>query len=207
MQHLVTSADIRGLIGGDEKAFRKIYYAHSERVYQLALHLLKSPVWSEEIVQDVFLKLWLNREGLDENGNAWFYLYVVTKRLCLNRIRDIRKSTQLFAELMHQLERASNQTEEELLAADMDHHTQELIALLPQQQQLVFKLSRVEGLSHKQIAKQLGLSPNTVKNHMVQALKTLKSALHQSGYITSCLLFSCLEQLVEAAYYYFFQSH
>lgn len=206
MQHRITSADIRNLIGGDEAAFRKIYYVHSEQVYQLAFRFLKSPVWSEEIVQDVFLKLWLNREGLDESGNTWFYLYVITKRLCLNRIREIRKSTLLFDELMHHLEQAHNRTEEEFFAADMDRQAQEIIATLPQQQRLVFNLSRMEGLSHKEIAKQLGVSPNTVKNHMVQALKTLKSALHQSGY-TYLIGLLCCQQVTHWIYSFFFMPH
>lgn len=179
------------MIGGDETAFRRIYDAHSEQVYQLAFRFLKNQAWSEEIVQDVFLKLWLNREGLDETGNAWVYLYVITKRLCLNRLREIRKSIRLFDELMHHLEQVHNQTEEEFFAADIDRHAQQIIARLPQQQRLVFNLSRMEGLSHKEIAKQLGLSPNTVKNHMVQALKTLKSALHQSGYTYLFVLVCC----------------
>lgn len=191
MQNLITSTDIRRLIGGDETAFRKIYDIYSEPVYQLAFRFLKSPMWCEEIVQDVFLKLWLHREGLNEDGNTWFYLYVITKRLCLNQLRDIRKSALRLGELMNNMEQAHERVEEELFAADMDRHAQQIIAALPQQQRLVFRLSRMEGLSHKEIAKQLGLSPHTVKNHMVQALKTLKSALHQSGYTYFLALVFC----------------
>lgn len=183
------------MIGGDEAAFRRVYDAHSERVYQLAFRFLKNTAWSEEIVQEVFLKLWLHREGLDQEGNTWLYLYVVTKRLCLNQLREIRKSTRLFDELMTHIEAAHNQLEETLFAADIDQQTQHIIALLPQQQRLIFKLSRMEGLSHKEIAKQLGLSPNTVKNHMVQALKTLKTALHQSGYTYLLALLFCHQVL------------
>jgi len=182
LQNLITPTDIRRLIGGDEHAFQKIYGVYSEPVYQLAYRFLKNPVWCEEIVQDVFLKLWLHREGLDEEGNTWLYLYVITKRLCLNWLREIRKSAIRFDELMNHMEQRYDQTEEALFAADMDRHAQQIIAALPRQQRLVFRLSRMEGLSHKEIAKELGLSPNTVKNHMVQALKTLKSAFHQSGY-------------------------
>src|SRR5690606_8018460 len=116
-------------------------------------------------------------------GNMWLYLYVIAKRLCLNKLREIRRSTALLDELVHNIEQARNRTEEELFAADMEEYTQRIISSLPRQQQIIYKLSRTERLSHKEIAKQLGLSPNTVKNHMVQALKTLKLSLEQSGHI------------------------
>lgn len=178
----VDSSTIRRLIAGDEVAFAGVYDFHSEQVYQLAFRFLKDMAWSEEIVQDVFLKLWLNREGLDEQGNIWIYLYVITKRLCLNKLREVRKSAVLFEQLVRNMEIAGNLSEEQLMADELERHAQRLISSLPKQQQLIFKLSREEGLTHNEIAQKLGLSPNTVKNHMVQALKTLKSTLQQSGY-------------------------
>lgn len=179
---IVDSSTIRRLITGDEGAFRHTYDVYSEQVYQLAFRFLKDKAWSEEIVQDVFLKLWLNREGLDDQGNIWLYLYVIAKRLCLNKLRETRKSVALFEQLMRNMEVAGNLSEEQLIANELEQYTQRLILCLPKQQQLIFKLSREEGLTHNEIAQKLGLSPNTVKNHMVQALKTLKTTLNQSGY-------------------------
>ncbi len=179
---LIDSSTIQRLIAGDETAFRLVYDFHGEQVYQLAFRFLKDTAWSEEIVQDVFLKLWLNREGLDDQGNMWLYLYVIAKRLCLNKLKEIRKSTVLFEQLMRNIDAEHCPTEELLMAEELERHAQQLIARLPKQQQLIFKLSREDGLTHNEIAQKLGLSPNTVKNHMVQALKTLKNALGQSGY-------------------------
>lgn len=179
---VVDSSTIRRLMEGSELAFRMVYDLHSEKVYQFAFRFLKDYAWSEEIVQDVFLKLWLNRETLDEQGNMWLYLYVIAKRLCLNKLREIRNTTALFEQLMKSIEVADNKTEEQLTVDEMKQYADKIISNLPRQQQLVFKLSRDEGVSHKEIAQKLGLSPNTVKNHMVQALKTLKIGLQQSGY-------------------------
>ena len=181
MSFVETSTILR-LMDGDEIALREVYEVYAERVYQLAFRFLKDTARSEEIVQDVFMKLWLNRESLDEQGNIWLYLYVIAKRLCLNKLREISKSTVLFEQLMRRIERAGNQADEQLLADELNQQAQQLIARLPKQQRMIFKLSREEGLSHNEIAQKLGLSPNTVKNHMVQALKTLKSTLQQSGY-------------------------
>jgi len=179
---LVDSPTIRRLIAGDEVAFREVYDCHGEQVYQLAFRFLKDTAWSEEVVQDVFLKLWLNREGLDDQGNIWLYLYVIAKRLCLNKLREVRKSAVLLEQLMRNMETAGSLSEEQLMADELERHAQHVISRLPKQQQLIFKLSREDGLTHNEIAQKLGLSPNTVKNHMVQALKTLKGTLQQSGY-------------------------
>src|SRR5690606_33872561 len=112
----VDASIIRRLKVGEEAAFRLIYERYSEQVYQLAFRFLKDTAWSEEIVQDVFLKLWLNREGLDERGNLWLYPYVIAKRLSLNKLREIRKSVHLFEQLIANMEALTNPTEEFLAA-------------------------------------------------------------------------------------------
>ncbi|RQP18910.1 MAG: sigma-70 family RNA polymerase sigma factor, partial [Parapedobacter sp.] len=136
----IDSSIIRRLMAGDEVAFRIIYDLHSGKVYQLAYRFLKDASWSEEIVQDVFLKLWLNREGLNEQGDMWVYLYVISKRLCLNKLREIRKSPVLFEQLMSGMEAAGNPPEEQFMAVELAQQTERLIACLPKQQQLIFKL-------------------------------------------------------------------
>jgi RNA polymerase sigma-70 factor (family 1) len=183
LKRLLNSQDILRLIDGDESAFDLVYNEFSAQVYRLAFRFLKDKVQSEEIVQETFIKLWLNRERLDSNGNIWLYLYVIAKRLSLNQLRAVVQSETMFSHLMANISNLHNETEEEVMAADMDRFTQNVISKLPRQQQLVFKLSRVEGLSHQEIAEKLAISPNTVKNHMVQALKTIKANLNYADLI------------------------
>lgn len=183
MQRLITSLDIQELRAGDEFAFERVYVQFNQQVFRYAFRFLKDKEQSEEIVQEVFLNLWLSRERLCEDGNMWLYLYVITKRLSLNALREIHKSSVLFEKLINNIEELNNVTEEEIMAADMERFTETVIGKLPRQQQLVFKLSRTEGLSHNEIAEKLHISPNTVKNHMVEALKTLRSHLKISDMI------------------------
>lgn len=178
---------VRKLILGDEAAFAALYELHGPRVYRLAFRYLKDKALSEEIVQETFIKLWLNKETLDAEGDIWAYLSLISKRLSLNALREIAKSTSLTIKLLTNIEEAYNGTEENIYASDLEQITEKLIHKLPRQQQLVYNLSRVNGLSHKEIAEQLCISPNTVKNHMVQALKTLKASLNFS-YLFSLLL-------------------
>jgi RNA polymerase sigma-70 factor (family 1) len=169
----------------NEAALRKIYDHYFERVYQLAFRFLKEENWTEEIVQDVFLSVWLHRENLNEEGNLWLYLYVITKRRCLNKLREVKKSSFLFTTLLENIETlasAQHEAEQWIWAAELASFAQKAIDALPQQQQLVYKLSREEGLTHKEIAHRLQISPFTVRNHLGEALKTLRASLPSNLY-------------------------
>lgn len=179
----IDSKSIQLLIAGDESVFNMTYELYSEKVYRVAFRFLKDKEQSEEIVQETFINLWLSKEKLDPEGNIWLYLFVISKRLSLTALRQISKSTNLVDKIFHNTTEEHNQTEEEVLARDLGLYTERIIQKLPHQQQLVFKLSRIDGLSYKEIAEQLHISPNTVKNHMVAALKTLKQHLKDSDFI------------------------
>jgi len=185
----VTSLDIQRLIVGEQSAFEKIHDLCSEKVYRLAYRFLKDAEQSEEIVQETFVNLWLNKEKLDPEGNIWLYLYVVGKRLSLNALRNVAKSKYHTENLLAHFSEAHNSTEEQVFVHDLELLTEKVIGALPKQQQIIFKLSRIEGYSHKEIADQLNISPNTVKNHMGTALKTIKSKLGDCGLICLFLFF------------------
>jgi RNA polymerase sigma-70 factor (family 1) len=185
----IDSNSIRQLISGDESAFTTIYELFSEKVFRLAFRFLKDREQSEEIVQEVFIKLWLSRETLDPEGNMWLYLFVITKRLSLNSLRKICQSADLTEKLIRYINDEHNTTEEEVFVRDLEQYAEKIIDKLPRQQKLIFRLSRVEGLSYKEIAERQNISPNTVKNHMVEALKTLRSQFKSTDYIYLALLF------------------
>ena len=181
------SDDVRRLIMGDQSAFEKIYDLCSEKLFRLAFRFLKDVEQSEEIVQETFINLWVNREKLDSQGNIWLYLYVIGKRLSLNELRSISQSKIHTENLLANFRETSNTTEESVFANEFELLTKKVIGDLPKQQQIIFKLSRFEGFSHREIADQLNISPNTVKNHMGTALKTIKSRLSDCGLL--CLFF------------------
>ena len=183
MQTTTDFISIESLRKGDQKAFEEVYNHYSAQVYRLAFRFLKDKAQSEEIVQETFIKLWINREKLDSEGNLWLYLYVIAKRLSLNALRKISQSEELFTQLLLNIKEAHNHTEDEILASDMEKFTESVLSKLPNQQQTIFRMSRVEGMTHQQIAEKLGISPNTVKNHMVEALKAIKNQLKKTDLI------------------------
>jgi len=185
----IDNKHIEQLIAGNEPAFKMIYDFYSEKVYRLAFRFLKDKAQSEEIVQETFINLWLSRDKLDMNGNLWLYLFVIAKRLSLNALRQICRSTDLSEALLINTFQIQNTTEEEIIVRDLGRYADTLIDKLPKQQKIVFKLSRIEGLSYKEIAQQQNISPNTVKNHMVEALKTLRAHLNYAHIFYLLLLF------------------
>ncbi len=195
MLKTIPDIDIKLLREGNEIVFAQVYEKFGAQVYRLAFRFLKDKAQSEEIVQETFIKLWLNREKLDINGNLWLYLYVIAKRLSLNELRKISQSEELSAQLLLNITDAHNGTEEEVLAADMEKFTESVLNKLSNQQQTIFRLSRVEGLTHQQIAEKLGISPNTVKNHMVEALKNIKNQLKDTELVYFITLLFLFDQL------------
>jgi len=189
MQKDFGSDTIRRLIVGDQGAFDEIYDLCSEKLFRLAFRFLKDVEQSEEIVQEAFINLWLNREKLDAEGNIWLYLYVIGKRLSLNQLRNASQSKIYTENLLAHFQETHNDTEDTVFAHDLELITERVIGDLPSQQQIIFRLSRVEGYSHKEIADQLNISTNTVKNHMGTALKTIRSRLSDCGLLCLFLFF------------------
>src|SRR5690606_28050715 len=104
----------------------------------------------------------------------------------LNKLRDIKAFSPSFEHLWNNISRLSDCSHEKLIAKELSDYLDQMLNQLPDRQREVFKLSRFEGFTHQQIAEELKISPNTVKNHMIQALKTIRNA---SLYIDCLLLF------------------
>ena len=163
------------IAAGDEFAFREIFDYYRRPIYAYAMHLLKNEVLADEIIQDVFLKVWLQRDQL--NGILHFrgWLYTVARNKMIDALKfQMRENTFKNAA---QLAVITNETEELLLEREYDHLVDEAIDALSPKQQLIYNLSRKKGLKHEEIASQLNISTNTVKTHLVQALRTMRKHL------------------------------
>lgn len=160
---------------GSEVAFRKIYEQLHVKVYRFVFALLKDTCQSEEILQETFVSLWLNRQKLNEELPLYPYLYLTARRLTIDAFRKVSSEDHFKERLQFVQSVSTNETEEQILMADLQGLTKEAINLLPQQQRIIFQLSRMEHLSYDEIAAQLNISRNTVRNHLVSALKTLRA--------------------------------
>jgi RNA polymerase sigma-70 factor (family 1) len=172
---------VQRLKAGDEVAFELIFELYKDRLYNFCLKFTKSPEWAEEIVQDVFVKVWINRNQIDTSLSFNAYLFKISKNLSLNFLKRAQLDLAIRRKLLLNIEETENFTEVSLLNEEYEHLLDEAIQRLPHQQQVVFKLSRIDGLTHSDIAKQLNLSKGTVKNYMMLAVTNVCRFLHISA--------------------------
>ncbi len=175
---------------GDKHAFNQILEHHRAKLYNYLFRITKSPEVSEELVMDIFLKLWFGKELISEIENLDAFLHKVAyhKALSFLRLTSRRKNLQKLV-LYNMSTSAENTAIERIAEADYKALLRRAIQQLSPQQKLVFSLSRESGLTHDQIAERLKLSPNTVKNHMSDTLHSIRKYMKVNN-IDTFLLFS-----------------
>lgn len=162
---------------GNENAFRRIFDYYWNHIYSVAFAFIKSPVLAEEIVQDVFLKVWQKRDQLPSVDNFPAYLFIMARNHIYNSLR--KKSTeQPFVDYMTQLfQESSALPDQELLLKETNRLINQALQQLPVQQRAVYELKRHEGLDQATIAEKLNISRLTVKSHMNKALHFIRHYL------------------------------
>ncbi len=167
---------IRLIKNGDKVAFDTVYLNHFKRLHQYATNFIKNQDDAEEIVQNVFCRIWEKRNQLDVNGYLKSFLYRSIRNECLNHLKHENvKST--FT--VHHNQTAINEQDlsKEILAIELGKQIHIAINELPPQCKLIFQMSRFEQLKYNQIAEELNLSVKTVENQMGKALRTLRLKL------------------------------
>lgn len=179
------------LLTRNESAFKEVYYAYSRQLYSVAFQILKEDTLAQEVVQETFIALWENLNKLKPDSNVWGYLYVVARRNCLNKLRALGTSMKFVNEARQLLEVSTSSVSNKIEKNELQAIINSYIAELPPKQREVFQMSREDGKSHLEIAQELNLSPNTVRNHIVEVLRKLKGKLKTYGYYLT-IIFSFL---------------
>jgi RNA polymerase sigma-70 factor (family 1) len=159
---------------GDPQAFREMFQEYSPRVHAFALKLTHSSATAEEMVQDVFMKIWVNRTSLRDIDYFPAYLYAMTRNLALNVLKRMALEEKAKRFMAKETSSAHSETEEEIIYGDYRHLLGRAIEGLPPQQKLVYSLCHLEGLKYEEVAQKLRISRLTVKTHMQQALRNIK---------------------------------
>ncbi|HEY8955197.1 RNA polymerase sigma-70 factor [Chitinophaga sp.] len=176
---------------GHEGAFTQLFFLYRHKLYSFLLRLTESPEMTEDVIQDVFLKLWKDRENLANIEQFGGYIYRMAQHHALNAFRRMAKESLVMAELTRTTEAASADAGDQLNIREVREKLQYALDHLPPKQKLVYTLSREQGLKHEEIARQLNISPSTVNNHMIAALRSIRQQLGphlQSITGASCLL-------------------
>jgi len=159
---------------GDEAAFGDLFRFWRDKLYFYIERITNSPEKAEDIVQDVFVKLWINRAALCEVGHFNAYLYRMAHNQAISGMRRMAQETIILSELRRNAIDAGVLVDEELLHKQMQEKIAEIVNKLPPQQRSVYCLSREQGLKQEEIARHLNITVSTVQNHMTQALRTIR---------------------------------
>lgn len=173
---------------GNERAFKIIYESYRKQMYSSALRLLKSEQLAEEILQEVFLKVWTLNVKLLQIRHLESYLITLTRNRSLNVLRRIALEHTSEKELAIDWAEEHNETEERILLDDFHRILNAGIAELPAKQRQVYQLCYQEAYKYEQVADQLNISPLTVKTHMQQALKFLRAYVRKHSDLAVVLI-------------------
>ncbi|HEY0177742.1 MAG TPA: RNA polymerase sigma-70 factor [Pedobacter sp.] len=177
------------LINDDYRAFTILYGRYSAAVKSFLLKLLKSAALSEDIAQEVFIKIWANRKRLSEIKTFRAYLFIAARNRALDSLKAAFRSDVAMSEIVSNFVSHRSTTEEDLLSKEYLNFLNSVLNSLPERSREIFSLCREQGKSYEEVASILGISRNAVKNHMVYSMKVLRHSVEKElGISLSVLL-------------------
>lgn len=184
---------VKELSYGNEKAFHKLFDAYRKDVFFYSLSLLKCETYADEIVQEVFIKVWLRRNSLDSSLSFKSYLMTITKSTTLNFLKKAANDEKLREAIFYRSQKSYNPIYDQIRDKELEVIKQNAIDLLPPKRRLIYEMARNEGMSYDDISQELGISKNTVKSQMRKALETIRNFLIDQPDIILTLLILALE--------------
>lgn len=182
------------LISGDEDAFCELYAAYKNRLLFFTMKFVKSRDFAEDIFQDAFTIIWQSRRFINPDASFSSYLYTIVRNRILNQIRDLDKEDTLKEHILAQAIDYTDDTKEKILAHDLREIINKALEKLTPRQREIFEMSREAQMSHKEIADALGISVNTVQEHISVSLRTIRTFLskYSDTYADLLLILICL---------------
>ena len=176
--HITDNILVARIRNDNKDAFRSLYGRYGKKIYYFSLRFLGNKEEAEDMVQTVFLNIWINRKTLDERQEIRSYIFKSAANSIYNIIK--RRSVRArFAETtIREGEPSSDEAFETVVARDLQETLNSIIEGLPDQQKEVFRLSRTAHLTNEEIGQKLGISVRTVENHLYRALKYIRKKLY-----------------------------
>ncbi len=173
---------LRRIRNSDEKAFEDLFFTYYSRLCGFAVKIVKSSELAKDCVQEVFLKIWRNREEWEIHTSLQVYLYRAVRNQALNKVekrKNKRDYTQkYFEEGFYKEEGIKELSVEETKTI---REIWRIVKEMPERRKMVFELHRKHGLSYKEIAKVMSITRKTVENHMGMALQDIREQLHHKN--------------------------
>ena len=160
---------------GDQKAFTELFERHQTLVYDFSIKLTRSKIQAEEIVQNVFIRIWLNRATIVNIENFGAYLNRATRNHSYTVLKKLAAQSNREVKLTEQVVVGGANAEHLVLYNDSAKILKTVVDTLPPQRKLVYELCHEQGLKYEEVAAKLNISSGTVHTHMKLALKTIRA--------------------------------
>lgn len=170
---------VKNLQQGDLKAFDELFAKYSQRLYNFALKYLKSPDEAEDVVQEVFLYIWDKHEGLMPDSSFNGYLFTIAHNTIRKRFIKKSKDNAFKDDLIYEVLKQDNNLDQVIDYKFLLEKVEAIIDNLPYRRKEIFIKRKYYGLSIKEIAKELTISPNTVENQLSAAQKQILAELQK----------------------------
>ncbi len=166
---------LRALKNGDRESFRWVYEQYHKLIYHYCLKLIRQKSWAEEATADVFITIWQKREIVDPDAPFDPLLYKIAKDIAYNYLKKIganERMKQIFLDSFPLAHTKSGETI--LIESEAIEAIHTIVDALPNKRKEVFKLHYYKGMNNRAIAQELGISVNTVREHLARARRSLK---------------------------------
>lgn len=171
---------------GDRNAFRKLYDLHRDKLFFYTLRLTGSKQLAEDVLQEVFIKVWQQRETVAEIRSFDAWLFTLGKNQILNGFKRASLERSIIAGMQNN--EAIDPVTQTIDFNEVNKLLQNAINALPPQQKKIYRLRQEQGLKNTEIAHQLNISPLTVKKHCAQAFRTIRVVLEKQAGLTGALI-------------------
>lgn len=179
----------------DREAFEELFQRFKDPLFQFIFRYIKISEFSEDILQETFLKIWEVRTTLKPELNFTAYLYKISRNLVFHHLKKMAADSLLQQQLLYHYPHSRNDVHLELQWKQYEEVIQIAIAQLPHKRKQVFKLCREENKSYDEVSAILHISKNTVKEHMVLAMKSITSYLRNHDILFGLFFISTLNLL------------
>ena len=178
---------------GNEQAFEKIYDSYSSRLFGNVFKMVKSETTTQEILQDVFIKIWSNRASIDLDKSFRSYLFRIAENQVYDFFRKASRDKKIQAQLFATATEGYEHIEEMIYRKENALLLQKAIDSLSPQRQQIFRLIKLDNKSYDEVSRLLGISVSTISDHIVKANKAIREFIFTHNdmmIILFCLLFS-----------------
>ena len=177
------------LANDNKLALEEIFNYYYPRLYNFSKAFLKLENGIDDILQEVFLKIWKNRKNIKTSQTFNSYIFTITQNLLLNELRSRLNSQKVRGEILKASVAKEYLYFEKVEYNELKEKVEEFMNDLPPRQKEIFQLSRIEGLSHKEIAEKFNITTKTVEYHIGQSISFLKKRLKSVGLISLLYLY------------------